>query len=316
MVAKIDQNLIPQTIRDSVDPEILNRAQSIEWSIDRDTGENEHGFLDGSPEDFLSGQNLLAKSLGPVHTGHAMSRKMVEFSSDSLARGAGRDSGFEATPVSPALDLSPLDGLPNELTMGANGSQRLGRMKSHPRAQSGPYPMYKVNQQQLSGDVFFEVAPQSKPGERTVHYEKSSRVLNEEELNAMGLDPNTFGPNSRTTMDEQEEETVETEVLDGRSRELEAIYAAMRQGAAGDYFDRQRARSLSPSGGRAPLVDGQSSEQRRTVVFGSMGEIDKCAQEYYPYRDAHQGKVRGFIFILAFSTIYLASIKLIFFSLS
>lgn len=300
MPTRIDQNLIPQVIRESVDPDILNRAQSIEWSIDRDTGENEHGFLDGSHEDYLTSQNLLEKSHGPLHLSSGSprerkGRKMVEWSADTMS---GRDSGFDATPISPSLhkdaaaqqrvDLSPLEDAAISDFAAANKTGSLGPMKRHPQGQH-PFPIYKVNQEQLQGDVFFEVAPRAKPGERTVHYEKSSRVLNEEEMNALGLDPNVFGPNSRTIMDEQEEETIETQVLKGGSRELEDIYNSMRTGA-GDYFDRQRARSLSPSGDRRP-IGTESSEQRRTVVFGSVGEIDKCEQEYYPYRDAHQGKV-------------------------
>jgi hypothetical protein len=114
-------------------------------------------------------------------------------------------------------------------------------------------------------------------------------VLNEQEMDALGLDPKVFAPNSETTVDEQEAETIETQVLRGGTRELESIYNTMRSDA-GDYFDRQRARSLSPSGNRRP-VDADSSSQRKTIVFGSMDEIEQHAQEYYPYRDAHQGKV-------------------------
>jgi len=298
MQTKIDRNLIPPVIREAVDPDILDRAQSIEWTIDRDTGENEHGFLDGSDEDYLTSQNLLRKTHGPVHLGDAVNRKTIEWSSDTVSSGfgGGRDSGYAASPMSPSMgakgdqrvDLSQLED-PALINFAAtNKTNSLGSMKRHPQGQS-PFPIYKVNQEQLQGDVFFEVAPRAKPGERTVHYEKSSKVLNEEELNAMGLDPEAFGPNTRTTMDEQEEETIETQVLRGGAKELEDIYNSMRTGA-GDYFDRQRARSLSPSGDRRP-IDSESSEQRKTVVFGSMNEIDNCKQEYYPYRDAHQGKV-------------------------
>lgn len=312
MPSKIDHNLIPPVIRDSVDPDILNRAQSIEWSINRDTGEDEHGFLDGSAEDYLSSQNLLPKSHGAAHFGQSpicgggqarKSRKMVEWS-DTIS---GRDSGLEASPASPALrnssagrvDLSPLD--ESAALVESFGADRApnttGSMKRHPQGLH-PYPIYKVNQDQLQGDVFFEVAPRAAPGERTVHYEKASRVLNQEEMDALGLDPSVFGPNSRTTMDEQEEETIETSVLKGGARELNAIYNSMRNDA-GDYFERQRARSLSPAGGRPS--EEYSSEQKKTILFGSVDEINNQDQEYYPYRDAHQGKVSAVEVLLLFS---------------
>ena len=305
MPSKIDQSLIPPVIRESVDPEILNRAQSIEWSINRDTGEDEHGFLDGSAEDYLSSQNLLPKSHGAAHLSDPSpvrkSRKMVEWS-DTVS---GRDSGFEATPISPSLgrqtnsssvissasqqrdlvDLSPLEDSTLDFAA-SNRTSSAGPMKRHPQGLS-PFPIYKVNQEQLQGDVFFEVAPRAKPGERTVHYEKATRILNEEEMNAMGLDPKVFGPNSRTTMDEQEEEMIETQVLKGGARELEDLYNSMRN-EAGEYFERQRARSVSPVGNR---LESHSSEQRKTIVFGSVDEISNREQEFYPYRDAHQGKV-------------------------
>lgn len=311
MPSKIDQNLIPPVIRQSVDPDILNRAQSIEWTINRDTGEDEHGFLDGSHEDYLTSQNLMPKSHGAVHYGtnvsvspaNRKSRKMVEWY-DSVS---GRDSGYEQTPTSPSLgakqqmrsvsslsganervDLSPLDDSNLDFSA-SNKTNATGQMKRHPQGVY-PFPIYKVNQEQLQGDVFFEVAPRAKPGERTVHYEKSTRVLNEEELNALGLDPKVFSPNSRTTMDEQEEETVETSVFKGGARELEDIYNSMRTDAS-DYFDRQRARSVSPVGNRNP-IESESSEQKKTIIFGSVDEINTREQEFYPYRDAHQGKVK------------------------
>jgi hypothetical protein len=301
MPAKIDQNLLPPVIRESIDPDILNRAQSIEWSIDRDTGVNEHGYLDGSAEDHLSGQNLLPKTHGVLHYGSGQqqqqqqrkSRKQVEWY-DTLT--SGRDSGLEVSPTSPSLggggaDLSPLDDAvaPIGEFAASNKASSLGQMKRHPQGMS-PFPMYKVNQEQLQGDVFFEVAPRAKPGERTVHYEKSTRVLNEHEMDALGLDSRVFAPGTQTAVDEQEVETVETSVLRGGARELEDIYNNTMRSDAGEYFDRQRARSLSPSGSRRP-VDGESSGQKRTVVFGSCDEIDQHEQEYYPYRDAHQGKV-------------------------
>jgi hypothetical protein len=302
MRSKIDQNLLPPVIRESIDPDILNRAQSIEWSIDRDTGVKEHGFLDGSPEDPLSSQNLLPKTHGQLHFGDQTrkSRKMVDWC-ESVS---GRDSGLEPTPISPSLgggrttvdssmaDLSPLDDalMPAEGEFAAsNKSNMLGQMKRHPQGIS-PYPIYRVNQEQLQGDVYFEAAPRGQPGERTVHYEKTTRVLNEEEMDALGLDPKVFGPNSKTAVDEQEVETIETEVLKGGARELEDIYNTTIRSEAGEYFDRQRARSLSPSGSHRPM-EAESSSQKKTIVFGSMEEMEQHEQEYYPYRDAHQGKV-------------------------
>lgn len=297
MPSKIDQSLIPPAIRESVDPDILNRAQSIEWSIDRDTGENEHGYLDGGHEDYLSSQNLMPKSHGQLHYGQPQqirkSRKQVEWSENTLS---GRDSGFDATPTSPSLynqkssvDLSQLDQAAQLNFAAGNKTNTLGQMKRHPTGVY-PFPIYKVNQEQLQGDVFFEVAPRAAPGERTVHYEKSSRILNQQEMDALGLDPSVFEPNSRTAVHEDEEETVETSVLKGDARQLEEIYNSMRTGA-GDYFDHQRARSLSPSGSRNPMDNMSSKQQKKTVIFGSMEEIDQREQEYFPYRDAHQGKV-------------------------
>mgnify|MGYP000892091641 CR=1 FL=1 len=303
MPSRIDQNLIPPVIRESVDPEILNRARSIEWSIDRDTGDNEHGFLDGSNEDYLSSQNYLHKSHATQLPPMGRKSRKVEWSDNG-----GRDSGFERTPTSPSLyngkqnlshrsvsslsttdnqqvDLTPLD---ESLDFGAtNITRTTGSMKRHPQGLH-PYPIYKVNQEQLEGDVVFEVAPRAKPGERTVHYEKTSRVMNEQELNALGLDPKFFGPNSHTMVDEQEEEMVETSVVKDGPREFENMYRSMKTDAS-DYFDRQRARSVSPTGNRVPIEDEQR-ELKKTVIFGSVDGIDR-EQEFYPYRDAHQGKV-------------------------
>lgn len=297
MPAKIDTNLLPPVILESVDPEILDRAQSIEWSINRDTGENERGFVDGSHEDYLSSQNLMYKS----HDG-----KQIDWlaSQQSLSRG-GRDSGFEPglSPGTPSL--LGLAGARTTSSTSENllmdeaaatgytiGQLESGASKRHPMRGQYPFPIYKVNQEQLQGDVFFERAPKARPGERTIHYEKSSRIFNEEELNALGLDPKTFGPNSNTLVDEQEEETIETSILKANAQELEQLYQSMRNQEAGDYFDRQRARSLSP-GGRNRLDKEETSEQRRTVIFGSLEELndDRTEQEFYPYRDAHQGKV-------------------------
>lgn len=298
MPSKIDHNLIPPVIRESVDPDILNRAQSIEWSINRDTGEDEHGYLDGSTGDYN-------RSKSPSQLAAARKARKIEWLDD----GAGRDSGFEYTPTSPSLgggkhsssmrsisslshsemshnNLPPLDEAALEDFAATNTTRNTGSMKRHPQGQY-PFPIYKVNQEQLEGDVVFEVAPRAKPGERTVHYEKSSRVMNEEELNALGLDPNFFGPNTKTMMDEQEEELIETSVLKGGRRELESLYNSMRTDTSG-YFDRQRARSVSPTGTRRP-IDSEQSE-KKTVIFGSVDEIDR-EQEFYPYRDAHQGKV-------------------------
>lgn len=310
MPSKIDHNLIPPVIKESVDPEILNRARSIEWSIDRDTGENERGFLDGSHEDYLSSQNLMQKShRQPSYTSPAeqlraqqKARNIEWFDNNN-----GRDSGYDRTPTSPSLGrnfgastgslrsgsnlsgqtgaMEPLDESLDEFA--TNTTNSVGRMKRHPQGQS-PFPMYKVNQEQLEGDVVFEVAPRARPGERTVHYEKSTRVVNEEELNALGLDPNFFGPNSKTTMNEQEEETIESSRLNGGARELEALYNSMR-GDAGDYFDRQRARSVSPD--RQNPIESESSQMKRTVLFSSVDDLSNRDQEYYPYRDASQGKV-------------------------
>lgn len=301
MPSKIDQNLLPPVIREAVDPEILNRAQSIEWSINRDTGLDEHGYLDGTDEDYLRGPPQNVRGLPPIQS--HKSRKLDWHGSTQ----SGRDSGFDYTPTSPNLggyqtdtkrsatslssdrqrvDLSPLE---ESLDFGAtNKVNSTGQMKRFPQGQY-PFPMYKVNQEQLEGDVVFEVAPRAKPGERTVHYEKSSRVLNEEEMNALGLDANVFGPNTRTMVDDQEEETIETSVLKGGRRELEDLYNSMRIDKDG-YFDRQRARSVSPNGSKNP-IEQESSEQKKTVIFGSVDEINNRDQEFYPYRDAHQGKV-------------------------
>lgn len=294
MPSKIDQNLLPPVIREAVDPDILNRAQSIEWSINRDTGVDEHGYLDGTDEDYIRGP-LKGARLGLTPVQSRKSRKFDWLENDQ----SGRDSGFEHTPTSPYLggyqqtdsgkqrvDMSPLE---DSLDFGASHQvTSTGPMKRHPQGQY-PFPIYKVNQEQLEGDVVFEVAPRAKPGERTVHYEKSSKVLNEEELNALGLNPNVFGPNTRTMVDDQEEETIETSVLKGGARELEDLYNSMRIDKDG-YFDRQRARSVSPSGNRNP-IEQESSEHKKTVIFGSVNEIDNREQEFYPYRDAHQGKV-------------------------
>lgn len=297
MPAKIDQNLLPPVIRQSIDPDILNRAQSIEWSIDRDTGINEHGYLDGSEEDPLSSQNLLPKTHGSLHhqgVGQRKSRKTVEWYDTA----SGRDSGFEATPTSPSLgkrssagaDLSPLDDAvaPIGDFSPSNKASSLGQMKRHPQGMS-PFPIYRVNQDQLQGDVFFEAAPRAAPGERTVYYEKGTRVMNESEMEALGLDSSFFAPNTQVSVDEQEAETIETSVLHGGARELDELYSTMRSDA-GEYFERQRARSLSPSSSRRP-VEAESSSQKKTIVFGSVDELDHHEQEYYPYRDAHQGKV-------------------------
>lgn len=303
MPSKIDQNLIPPVIRESVDPDILNRAQSIEWSINRDTGEDEHGYLDGQ-----NGYHNLSPS--------ARKSRKIEWC-DS---GQGRDSGFEYTPTSPSLGAPPYDGYDlqkyghsmrslSSLSGSDNGGQQqqqridlsplddfgagntvsgVGTMKRHPQGQY-PFPIYKVNQEQLEGDVVFDPAPRGKAGERTVHYEKASRVLNEEDLDALGLDPKFFGSNSKTMMDEQEEELIETSVLKGGSKELEDIYNSMRVDTTG-YFDRQRARSVSPVGNRNP-IESEHSEHKKTIIFGSVDEINNKEQEFYPYRDAHQGKV-------------------------
>lgn len=309
MPTKIDQNLIPPVIRESVDPDILNRAKSIEWSINRDTGEDEHGFLDGSHEDYLSSQNILPKTHGYDLHDPRKARKIEWFDENNL--GTGRDSGFDYTPTSPSLnnnnnnkgysssmrsvssstfgeqrvDLAPIS---NQDVVASN-LRSTGSMKRHPQGQY-PFPIYKTNQEQLEGDVVFEVAPRAKPGERTVHYEKSTKVLNEQEMNALGLDPSIFGPNSKTTLDEQEEELIETSVLKGGKRELEELCRSMRTQEAGNYFEsRQRARSVSPSG-RQNAVD-ENSEERRVVLFGSVDELNNREQEFYPYRDAHNGKV-------------------------
>lgn len=294
MPSKIDQNLLPPVIRESVDPEILARAQSIEWTINRDTGEDEHGYVDGSHEDYLSSQNLLPKTHGMLSSGNTGSmRKSRKL--EWLDEQSGRDSGYDATPTSPSLggnknqhvDMSPLDD--PTLEFAATGqTTATGPMKSFPRGQY-PFPIYNVNQAQLEGDVVFEPAPRARPGERTVHYEKSSRILNEEELEALGLNPKVFGPNSRTTMDEQEEEMIQTSVMKGGSRELEDFYNQhIRNDDADEYFGRQRARSVSPTGNRQ---ESSASEHKKTIVFGSVDEIDQREQEFYPYRDAHQGKV-------------------------
>lgn len=289
MPAKIDQSLIPPVIKESVDPDILDRAQSIEWSITNDAGQDERGFVDGSHEDFLSSQNLMFKShhgrLVPPGTElHRKVGKNVEW----LDQHGGRDSGFERTPISPSLgleyadqrvDLSPLD----DFTVGEASFN--GSAKRHPQGVS-PYPIYQVNQSQLQGDVFFEAAPKAAPGERTVHYEKATRVLNEQDLNLMGLDPHHLRPNSRARVDEREEETIESSVLKEGSRELEDLYNSMRNNTS-DYFDRQRARSVSPDRLGGPVEECQ----KKTIIFSSVEEINNQEQEFYPYRDAHQGKV-------------------------
>lgn len=305
MPSRIDQNLIPPVIRESVDPDILNRAQSIEWSINRDTGEDEHGYLDGQNDYLNHGKGGNQYHLSPAGR---KSRKIEWCDSRQ-----GRDSGFDYTPTSPSLggtgddiqkyngssmrslsslsaadgqqriDLSPLDDFGARNTVSG-----VGNMKRHPQGQY-PFPIYKVNQEQLEGDVVFDPAPRAKPGERTVHYEKASRVMNEDDLDALGLDPKFFGSNSKTMMDEQEEELIETSVLKGGSKELENLYNSMRIDTTG-YFDRQRARSVSPVGNRNP-IESEQSEHKKTVIFGSVDEITNNEQEFYPFRDAHQGKV-------------------------
>lgn len=303
MPSKIDRNLLPPVIRESVDPEILARAQSIEWTINRDTGEDEHGYVDGSHEDYLSAQNLLPKTHGMLPTDTSTTRKSRKI--EWLDEKSGRDSGYDATPTSPSLgklrstssltysndqrDRAHLADDPT-LDFAATGqTNATGQMKSFPRGQY-PFPIYNVNQAQLQGDVVFEPAPRAKPGERTVHYEKSSRILNEEELEAMGLDPKVFGSNSRTTMDEQEEEMIQTSVMKGGSHELEDFFNEHIRNDGDEYFERQRARSVSPTGNRNP-IESSASEHKKTIVFGSVDEIDNREQEFYPYRDAHQGKV-------------------------
>lgn len=272
MPAKIDTNLLPPVIRESVDPEILDRAQSIEWSIARDTGEHERGFVDGSHEDYLSSQNLMYKS----HSG-----KQVDWL-DNLSVKGGRDSGFEQpSPGTPSLNLGSTNNLSGYAEdIGYIGSQASGNR--HPK-NVYPFPIYKVNQEQLHGDVFFEKAPKARPGERTIHYEKSSRIMKEHDLEALGLDPKTFPANSNTCVDEQQEETIETSLFKGGPEQLRQLLESMRN-EAGDYFDRERARNNG-----TPL-DGEDS-MKRTVIFGSLEELNNRDQEYFPYRDAHQGKV-------------------------
>lgn len=271
MPSKIDINLLPPVIRDSVDPEILARAQSIEWSIFRDAGEDEHGFLDGSHEDYLSSQNLMHKT-------HAHLLPTAASINRDACRG-GRDSGLELSPAgSPApSDLGTMRrGTSSSLSAPlerevegvglSNKTTGVGSMKRHPSGLH-PFPIYKVNQEQLEGDVVFE-ASGGAPGEQTVHYEKSQRALSEQELNALGLDPNFFGPNTRTMMDEQEEELIETSVVKDR-RELDLIYNNMLTDAS-DYFDNHRIKSASQS-----ALDHELCERTQSSFQGSAENLDE-----------------------------------------
>lgn len=285
MPARIDTNLLPPVIRERVDPEILDRAQSIEWTINRDTGQSEHGFMDGSHEDYLSSQNLMFKS----HAGAG--GKQVDWLQSTPSLKGGRDSGFEqASPGTPSLGRSTqLDHADDAINFGPDGasytsSQISGNKHPIQYSSGAPFPIYKVNHEQLQGDVFFEKAPKARPGERTVHYEKASRIMKESELEALGLDPKLFGPNSNTNVNEQQEETIESSALSGSPEMFRQLYESMRNDA-GQYFDDERARSV----GGIPL-DGEES-MKRTVIFGSLEELNNREQEYFPYRDAHQGKV-------------------------
>lgn len=267
MPTGIDQNLIPQLIRNSVDPELLNCAQSIEWSIDRNCGRNEHGYLESSSPaiatELAMNDNTMTSSLRTSSS--ARKSRRLEWA-DSPSSG-GRDSGFDMTPTSPykpnqqrRIDLSPLD---ESMAFDEQyGSLKPGQYSAHP-----------------TGDVVFEAAPRARAGERTVHYEKVSRIVGEQELQAMGLDPNNYSggmPMISGTMDD-------------------SLYRSSSgfDTNASFFGERQRARSLSPTG------DSSLDDQRKkTVIFGSMEEIDTREQEYFPYRDAHQGKVSRFAIML------------------
>lgn len=284
MPSKIDINLLPSVIRDSVDPEILARAQSIEWSILRDSGEDEHGFLDGSHEDYLSSQNLMHKT-------HAHLLPTAASINRDAQRG-GRDSGLELSPAgSPAPSdegtlrhgaSSSLSG-PLELEVeglgASNTTTRVGPMKRHPSGLR-PFPIYKVNQEQLEGDVVFEPSSTG-PGEQTVHYERSQRAMSEQELNALGLSPEFFGPNSKTMMDEQEEELIETSVVKGGQKELERMYSSMIRTDASDYFDSQRIKSASQAN-----LDHESIERTESYIRGS--DEDFKEQHYGTWGTRHQ----------------------------
>lgn len=284
MPSKIDINLLPPVIRDSIDPDILARAQSIEWSINRDTGEDEHGFLDGSHEDYLSSQNLMHKShahLLPTAASIKEARKVGWLSESSN----GRDSGLDQSPTESPLpsevgtfrSVSALSAPLEQEMVGfraAKTTTGAGVMKRHPAGQQ-PFPIYKVNQEQLEGDVVFEVAPGARSGDHAVHYEKSQRALSEQDLDALGLDPDFFGSNTRTMMDEQEEELIETSVVKGGRQELEGLYNSMRTDAS-DYFDRQRMKSASQS-----ALDHTISEKRDCQFHGSLENFEHSRDQQF-----------------------------------
>lgn len=239
MRSKIDHSLLPAAVRDSLDPELLNQAHSIEWSIDRDDGRNEHGFLGDKSDNYGPGKTNST-------TVTKKTRKVEWFDYND-----GRtDSGYERTPTSLStgqlsqqrtlsslsnqrVDLSPLD---ESLDMNYTNSQ----------APVG-YPQ--------ANKVIYDRAPHANPGQRTVYYEKSSRVLSQEEVDALGLDPDS--------------------------------YAKLMSRKAATYSMPTRARSVSPVGTKR----GLNEEPENVTLFGSMEELNTREQEFYPYRDAHQGKV-------------------------
>lgn len=239
MRSKIDQNLLPAAVRDSLDPELLNQAHSIEWSIDRGDGRNEHGFL---------GDNL--DGYGPGKTNSTTVTKKTRKVEWFDYSDGGTDSGFERTPTS----LSP-GKISQQRTFSSLSNQRVDLSPLDESLDLGYTNTASLKRYQQAPQVVYDKAPRARPGERTVHYEKSSQVLNQDEVDSRGLDPES--------------------------------YAKLMSHQASSYTLPTRARSVSPVGSRNHFDE----EPKNVTLFGSMEEISPREQEFYPYRDAHQGKV-------------------------
>lgn len=250
---KIDQSLLPPAVRDSLDPELINQAHSIEWSIDRGDGRNEHGFLGDNLANF--GPNSKADTT----TITKKTRKVEWFD----YKDGGRDSGFEFTPTSPSIGK-----VSQQRTISSLSNQRVDLSPLDESLHLNLTNPASINAyQQPTTGVVYERAPRAKPGERTVHYEKTSRVMSQDEVDALGLDPDSY-----------------TNMMNRKA----SSYAPSRYGPGNV---QQRARSVSPQGNRNNNID---QEPRNVTLFGSMEEINNREQEFYPYRDAHQGKVGHF----------------------